>query len=330
MTAPAAKPVIRPPTEQEDLFLKPGGNLQLRMDRVLMEFPFFSVQKRTVTTKTVFRMGETTITIKPGSDGQATVWDQDLLRYAISKLNEKINRREAVSPTLVFVAHDFLKQTNRGTGKHSYELLRAALSRLSGTRIETNIPSGGSVRISDFGWLVDWDLLGDDDGAGGIKRLKGVKMTLAPWVYDAITKDRRVLAFSPEYFSLTGGLERRLYDIARKFCGKQKKPFKVGLANLHQRVGTTQPLKSFRSDLNKIIERDDLPDYRYTFLPDSGAELSSMSDETGTKGKRVRRLDQLVVMVTRRSKDDTSLDDEEEEVIWQAEDYDDLPSRQQA
>lgn len=294
--------VIRPPTPQEDLFLKPGANAPLKMDRVLMEFPFFSIQKRPVTTKTTFKMGDTDITITPSVDGQATYWDLDVLRYAISRLNELIEAKEPISPTIVFVAHDFLKVSSRGSSQRSYDGLRDALRRLAGTRIETNIVSGSRRRVNGFGWLTDYELLGDDNGHGGIKRLKGVSITLNDWLFDAIEKDRRVLSFAPEYFQLTGGLERRLYDIARKFCGSQK-TWPVSLVKLHHRVGTAQPLKRFRLELQRIIDADSIPDYRFEILdprnPDGSERLESEALPT-----RISNLERLKIRVTRKTMND--------------------------
>ena len=45
--------------------------------------------------------------------------------------------------------------------------------------------------------------------------MQGLEITLNDWTFRALVKDRRVLAINPAYFDLTGGLERRLYEIAR-------------------------------------------------------------------------------------------------------------------
>lgn len=294
--------VMRAPTPQEDLFLKPGANAPLKMDRVLMEYPFFSIQKRPVRTKTTFKLGDTDITITPSHYGQATYWDLDVLRYAISRLNELIEDKKPISPTIVFVAHDFLKVSSRGSSQRSYDGLREALRRLAGTRIETNIVSGTRRRVNGFGWLTDYELLGDDDGHGGIKRLKGVSITLNDWLFDAIAHDRRVLSYAPEYFQLTGGLERRLYDIARKFCGSQKS-WPVSLAKLHHRVGTAQPLKRFRLELQKIIEADSIPDYRFEILDPRNPD-GSERPESAPLPARISNLERLQLRVTRKTMND--------------------------
>gem|GEM_PF-3355415 len=46
--------------------------------------------------------------------------------------------------------------------------------------------------------------------------MQGLEITLNDWTFRALVKDRRVLAINPAYFDLTGGLERRLYEIARR------------------------------------------------------------------------------------------------------------------
>ena len=51
--------------------------------------------------------------------------------------------------------------------------------------------------------------------------MQGLEITLNDWTFRPLVKDRRVLAINPAHFDLTGGLERRLYEIARKHVGRQ-------------------------------------------------------------------------------------------------------------
>lgn len=288
--------VVHTPTTEEDALLTPvAADLKLRMDRVLMEYPFFSIQKQRVTTKTVFKMGDTQITITPSADGQATYWDLDILRYAISELNRQMDEGEKPSQTIVFVAHRFLKMSGRTTTGAGYTSLLDALRRLHGTKIETNIQAGGKFDVEGFNWIEKYRLLGERDSDGSVKRLQGISIKLSDWVFDAIVQDRRVLSYSPEYFALSSGLERRLYDIARKFCGRSPH-WPVGLANLHQRVGSTAPLRRFRLELAKIAEADSLPDYRIEIVDARAAKAV----KDGAKPTRAP-LDRLKVIIRRKS-----------------------------
>lgn len=57
-------------------------------------------------------------------------------------------------------------------------------------------------------------------------------------------------------------MERRLYEIARKFCGNQKK-WQIGLINLQEKTGSNAPVKKFRLNLREIIEADHTPFYKF-------------------------------------------------------------------
>jgi plasmid replication initiation protein len=49
-----------------------------------------------------------------------------------------------------------------------------------------------------------------------------VEVTLSEWLYNAVAA-REVLTLNRDYFRLGGALERRLYEVARKHCGRQAK-----------------------------------------------------------------------------------------------------------
>jgi hypothetical protein len=265
MIAPMAE-CVRKPTESELAQLRPDNiDLLLRMNLAIMQHPFFTIQKTPQLKRREFDFGDVHITISPSSYGQATYWDLDILRYLCSQLNHMVENRKEHSRQLTVVAHKVLKFAGRTTGKAGYQALIDALRRLAGTRVETNIKAGGKFHINSFSWIESYDLLGEEDDEGRMTRLTGISLKLSEWVYDAIATDRAVLSFAPEYFTLTSGLERRLYDIARKFCGAS--PFwPISLVNLHAKIGTTQPLKRLRMELQKIIDADPLPEYRLQFV----------------------------------------------------------------
>jgi plasmid replication initiation protein len=51
-------------------------------------------------------------------------------------------------------------------------------------------------------------------------RMVALELALSRWLYNAVLA-REVLTLNREYFRLGGGLERRLYELARKHCGQQ-------------------------------------------------------------------------------------------------------------
>lgn len=243
-----------------DLFLDSLVSAPLKDDRALMEFPWFSIQKQPRMEPLIYEDGRVRITIRPGDKGLATIWDKDVLLYVVSLLNERIERGMPVDRTLHFSAHDLLKVTGRGTGKRSYELLLDALVRLRGTSIETTIASDGQVERRGFGWIDAWRIV-ERETASGRKVMAAMEITLNDWMFRAVTRERRVLTINPAYFELESGLGRRLYELARKHLGEQQ-VWKIGLEKLARKVGTSRDLRRFKHDLAKLIDRDEMPDYR--------------------------------------------------------------------
>ncbi len=249
---------------QVDLFLDSLVEAPIKDDRALMEFPFFSLQKRARITPFTYDDGTVQIVIEPGSKGIATIWDKDILIYLASLINDRIERGMDVDRTIQFYAHDFLKVTGRSTGKRAYELFQDALHRLRSTNITTSIESAGKKDKRGFGWIEDWRII-ERINSKGKRVMAGVEVTLNRWMFNAVVKDRRVLTINRNYFSLTMGLERRLYELARKHVGNQPEWF-IGLARLADKCGTTRKVRQFKADLRKIIERGNVPDYRVELI----------------------------------------------------------------
>ena len=68
------------------------------------------------------------------------------------------------------------------------------------------------------------------------------------------------MTISRDYFRLRKPLERRLYELARKHCGRQPE-WKITLDHLREKCGALSPLKNFRFQLRSITQANHLPDY---------------------------------------------------------------------
>lgn len=88
----------------------------------------------------------------------------------------------------------------------------------------------------------------------------GFEVQFPDWFVDGIWREQNLLTINPKYFDLTGGYERFLYRICRKFCGRQSE-FDISLRGLYNRSGTTSPYRNFYQSLKKYIERGNIPDY---------------------------------------------------------------------
>lgn len=273
------------PGEQIDLFVETMAAAPLRNDRATMEFPFFALQKRPLMTPITYQDGNVTIRVSPGERGIASIWDKDVLIYLSSLINAKIERGEEVSRTVRIAAYDMLRVTRRHTGKNGYQEIYDALFRLRSTTITTDIQSGGERETRGFGWIDSFRILTKENKAGN-KVMQGLEITLNDWTFRALVKDRRVLAINPAYFDLTGGLERRLYEIARKHVGRQAE-WKVSLLLLAKKCGTMQRnLRRFKFDLKELAELDRLPDYQMFLINDHSSATAKALQAIGLKGVR--------------------------------------------
>ena len=86
-----------------------------------------------------------------------------------------------------------------------------------------------------------------------------VTVTLSDWIYRSVLS-RSVLTLHRDYFRLRKPLERRVYEIARKHCGRQAE-WRIGLETLLKKSGSTSPRRVFRKMIRDIAEEDGLPDY---------------------------------------------------------------------
>ena len=140
--------------------------------------------------------------------------------YAVSQLVAAMNAgRQDLSPIVRLTAYDLLVSTNRHAGGGDYDQLQKAFERLAGTRITTDIRTNGVRQREGFGIIDGWKIIEKHPANG---RMVAVELRLSDWLYDAIV-GREVLTLSRDYFRLSGGLERRLYELARKHCGYQSK-----------------------------------------------------------------------------------------------------------
>lgn len=224
-------------------------------DMASMEHPIFSLSTRPDRRILSYAHNDTTVEITPSVKGLATIHDKDVMIYCISQLIAKMNAGGAPSPTLHLKAHDLLVATNRETSGDGYRRLREAFERLSGTRIVTNIETGGIETTTGFGLLDKWEIQRKTrDG-----RMISVSVTLSDWMYRAVMA-KSVLTLHRDYFRLRKPLERRVYEIARKHCGAQAE-WKISLELLLKKSGSNSPKRVFKQMIKQLVMHDHLPDY---------------------------------------------------------------------
>ncbi len=229
-----------------------------------MEHPIFSLSKKPDFRVLEYENNGDWVKITPSYTGLATVFDSDVLLYVISALMRAKNNGEPISRVVRFIPYDYLVSTNKPTGGSSYAMLEAALSRLRGMGIETNITTGGISENKLFSLLteVSWVRQGDkEDG-----EVLSLQVELSSWLFNAVLGGE-VLTIDRDYFRLRKPTERRLYALARKHCGNQK-TWKIGLDKLQLKLGTTAPLRRLRHNIRQLSESNHLPEYNISIEND--------------------------------------------------------------
>ena len=155
----------------------------------------------------------------------------------------------------------------------------------------TTIEAGEVKERRGFGWIETFRIL-ERRTKGGKKVMAACEITLNDWMFRAIVQDRRVLTINPVYFSLTMGLERRLYELARKHCGYQER-WVITLPRLIEKCGSVLEPRFFKPQLKKVVEVDDLPDYHIAMSFDPKDRSAAEAD--GLDGRRWASNERILV-----------------------------------
>ncbi len=224
-----------------------------------MEHPIFSLATNPDMRVRRYEHKNAWIEVKPSADGMATIHDRDILIYCISQLIAAFNEGRPMAQAVRFKAHDLLTSTNRVTNGRGYKLFKSSLERLAGTRISTNIITGDQEVIKGFGLIESYEIVSETRGG----RMREIEVKLSDWVYNAI-RSQEVLTLNRDYFRLRKPIERRIYEIARKHCGR-KMEWRISLDLLRKKCGSNSTLKEFKRLIGNVvrddIENSHMPDY---------------------------------------------------------------------
>ena len=267
---------------QLELFRVTAVEPPWRDNRDAMEYPFLSLQKKRVKPIRYAKDDVSLSVYAPAEFGLASIWDWDLIIFAASHLNDCLESGLQPAPRIAFVPYDCLRQLARHTGGKDYRELADAIRRLYMTTVITNLRAGDSGE-RPFRWLTDYWIpkkydrgcLTPADHEGEPDPLRPWEIELPPWLYQAILRRRDILAVHPDYFRLTGGLERWLYRLARKAVPEKGEPPAISfrMATLHRQSGTTRPQRNFAVDIRQIADRQPLPEYGLHVRRDGRHEL---------------------------------------------------------
>jgi len=237
----------------------------------LMSYPFFSLAKTPRIKPISYCSGNISIDVSPICPlGIATIWDADILIYAITRIMRGRNSGQTISPKLRTTPHEILSFIGRDKAYSGYRRLKASLVRLQNTKITTSLRTPANS-LAKFTWINAWQELDPK-----IDRSASLEITLSDWIYASLEHDDRILTLSPDYFSLTGGIERWLYRLVRKHGGRQHSGWEFEFRHLFLKAGSSQQFRHFSRDIRNIVSRQSIPDYHLEiFLDMRGNEILS-------------------------------------------------------
>ena len=207
------------------------------------------------------KTGQTeTVRITGSSEhGIATIYDQDLLIFAISQWIDAKRLGLEPSRRIHFTPYQFFGWLNIAPHGTAYNRLKDALHRLKMTSIQTTIRSDSSKRkrnrIRQFSWISEWEIT-EEQG-----EVRGIEVVLAEWLFESI-QGFHVLTLDKKYFEIPGGVERWLYLYARKATGGPNGVWKETFKSLYQKSASQQEYKHYASTLRKLVQKNDLPGFR--------------------------------------------------------------------
>ena len=221
-----------------------------------MEHPFFSLNKNRDMNSRRYEHNGNCIEVFPSHIGLVTIYDKDILVYAISQVMAKSREGGQISQNVQLSINQLLKFIGRGTSGRDYEHILEAFKRLRGTTIQTNVKSGDTQITKIFGLIESVDIERKEGFTG---RITSVEMKLSDWIFNAL-KSNEVLTLNRDYFKIKKPIDKRIYELGRKHCGQQKE-FSIGLAALHKKCGSSGNVRLFKQALKRIVEANELPDY---------------------------------------------------------------------
>lgn len=241
--------------QQRDFFVADLIEASPKDDMGSMEHPLFALKSGDLRIRK-YQRGDTNIEVHPGTMGHPTIHDKDVWIYCTSQLVEAMNRgRDDVGRVVRFTAYNFLVATNRPTSGVGYKRLTQALKRLKGAVVYTNIETGGKVEVAGFNIIDAFKVIKTDEDS----RMVAVEVELPEWLFRAV-ESKQILTLNTEYFQLKKPIDRRIYELARKHCGKQSH-WSIGLSSLKEKSGSSSNLRLFRQAIRALADSNELPDY---------------------------------------------------------------------
>lgn len=276
---PQLKKITSKKEKKRDIVVLSESERSIRDFTEMMENPFLALSKKRKS-PIIYESPDGTRKIKvTRHTGHflASIYDWDIVLYVAGKMQEILNDSSDIPPrSMIIPRHELLKTLHRHDGKKEEKDLKASLSRLKMTGIETTIRNEDCRYEAGFGFLDSWKYTERKDK-------KEIKITLSQWLYDGICAKGSLLKVSPDYFFLTSALKRFLYRTARKHVGNSKERWEFTIEKLYEKSGSESEFKVFKNKLKQAVLDNDIPDYYLEWIERNGRTIVAFRDSPSQK-----------------------------------------------
>ena len=169
-----------------------------------------------------------------------------MLIRAVSQIVEAADQNLRTSRFFRFRPYQLLVAIGRGPGQSQYMRLKQAVAAAAIYRGADDDPHGANWRRMQFSWINSWEERVDARGQS-----HSVEFVLPEWFYRVVLDRSLVLTIDPTYFAPTGGIEHRLYRVARH-AGHQARGWAFELRHLYAKSGSAARFSDFAFDLRRI------------------------------------------------------------------------------
>lgn len=262
-----------------------GYETSMRDHRMLMDLMLYRLSRKDTQASTVihYQLPDGYVKVASGIYGMATIWDYDLVLIGLTQLCELMNDYRAgktrckPDPTIKLNMSDVLKVSKKGDGGSQRIKIIEALQRLNSTHISVKrtYKVGDIFKTHNFGenLISSYRVISNPENS----KVESIEIGINDWMYAEITSARNpdMLVVHSDYFSISQGIGRFIYRLARKAAGQDMAEW--GFKTLYERSGSLGTINEFSRMLRKLIKAQSLPEYTLEETPGRMGPLLRMT-----------------------------------------------------
>ena len=265
----------------------------LKLDPLSLAEPIFAIgKKRSKKVSTIKISDNTTLDVIPSVEyGGLLLSDRELLIYMYSKIHTIVCTDNQIPQRLTFTLKDYFQELGfsdeeiRLKGGSVRADIRNSIERLSATKLRIITVKNKKSNIVERQLLSFVDEVLSEE-----RHWREIRLTIdiPEWIRDKFINNKfGVLTLHPNYFDMKDSCLIRMYDISRKFCGKQEFT-EMSYDKFIKRIGLSNVNESRTK--NRVIKQSEiLLNYGYKLVIDFDTnKVKFINIEVESKNEAIR------------------------------------------